>query len=176
MLRRPYFFCLYKRNRGKKIHSRGRAFYKAALPLENPPPPKMGDLSGLTVGQGASRPLPLPNTPVQAVLYRKQLPRRPRVWPPYEPKFDGSFVGGGPRMSRCRQFYPVQKSQTRSAGGVHRGGRMSLREQSLSASPTGRFLGDFFWAMRERRRWRSQATEMAGQALALPQAKRSGKA
>ena len=61
MLRRPYFFCLYKRNRGKKIQIRGRAFYKAALPLIDPPPPKIVSLSGLAVGQGAPRPLPLPN-------------------------------------------------------------------------------------------------------------------
>ena len=63
MLRRPYFFCLYKRNRGKKIQVRGRAFYKAALPLTDPPPPKMASLLGLTVGQGAPRPLPLPKIP-----------------------------------------------------------------------------------------------------------------
>ena len=33
MLRRPDFFCLRKRNRGKKTAIKGRAFYKDALPL-----------------------------------------------------------------------------------------------------------------------------------------------
>jgi len=114
MLRRPYFFCLYKRNRGKKIHSRGRAFYKAALPLENPPPPKNESLSGLTVGQGAPRLLPLPNIRVQAVL-------------------------------------PRDAGTSCSAGGVHRGGCMCLREQTLNASPMGRFLAYFFWTSKRSR-------------------------
>ena len=61
-LRGPYFFCSYKRNMEKKIRIGERAFYKAALSPMYPSPPKPETLSGLTVGQGAPRPLPLPNS------------------------------------------------------------------------------------------------------------------
>ena len=138
MLRRPYSFCSYKKNRGRKIRIGGGLFTKPPVrvgtmtsrcallassqvpaqllrsldsatgggrskPPYVPPPPKMGNLSGLTVGQGAPRPLPLPNTRVQAVLSR---------------------LAG----TSC------------SAGGVHRGGCMCLREQTLNASPMRVFL------------------------------------
>ena len=44
---------------GKKTTHRGAGFLQAALPLCTPSS-CIGSLSGLTVGQGASRPLPLP--------------------------------------------------------------------------------------------------------------------
>ena len=57
----------------------------------------------------------------------------------------------------CRQCYPDTQKQARGAGGDQRGGRMSLREQSLSASPLGRFLAYFFWTSK-----RSRPPEGAG--------------
>ena len=117
MLRRPYFFCLYKRNRGKKIHLRGRAFHKAALPLKNPPPPKMGRLPGLAVGQGATRPLPLPNVPVQALL--------PRI------------AAANVRRGRGAKGAARERRQWRSKRPQRLGSRLHLRKQRAAQVPSG---------------------------------------
>ena len=55
-----YFFCLSKRSR-QENDPQGAGFLQAALPLCTPSS-SVESLSGLTVGQGASRPLPLPKT------------------------------------------------------------------------------------------------------------------